>query len=57
MDQDVHVRDVVKYRDYKRSISNATILYDGQNIANNGQQHNQQPKKKAVDFQPSAFWV
>jgi hypothetical protein len=42
MDQDVHIRDVIKYSDYKRFGSNATILYDGQDITN-GQQPNQQP--------------
>jgi hypothetical protein len=42
MDQDVHVRDVIKYTDYKRFGSTSTIIYDGQDITKNGQQ-GQQP--------------
>ena len=38
MDEDVHVREVVKYTDYKRFGSSTTIIYDGQNITKNGQQ-------------------
>jgi hypothetical protein len=37
MDQDVHVRDIVTYSDYKRFGSNATILYNGQVLNNPGQ--------------------
>ena len=42
MDQDVHIRDVVKYTDYKRFGSSTTIIYDGQDITKNGQQQNGQ---------------
>lgn len=42
MDEDVHIRQVVKYSDYKRFGSTTTIIYDGQDITQNGQQ-NQQP--------------
>lgn len=38
MDEDVHVREVVKYTDYKRFGSSATIIYDGQNITKNSPQ-------------------
>ena len=38
MDQDVHIRDVVKYTDYKRFGSSSTILYNGQDISNPSQQ-------------------
>ncbi|HEX4030101.1 MAG TPA: hypothetical protein VHX20_07030 [Terracidiphilus sp.] len=38
MSQDVHIRDVVKYTDYKRFGSTSTIIYDGQDITKNGQQ-------------------
>jgi hypothetical protein len=41
MDQDVHIRETVKYADYKRFGTSTTILYNGQDITNNGQQ--QQP--------------
>jgi len=40
MDQDVHIRDVIKYTDYKRFGSTTKIIYDGQDITNNGQQPN-----------------
>jgi hypothetical protein len=51
MSQDVHMRDTVKYTDYKRFGSTSTIIYDGQDITNNGQQKggqqppDNQPKK------------
>lgn len=41
MDEDVHIRDVVKYTDYKRFGSTTTILFDGQDITKNGQQNGQ----------------
>ncbi len=44
MDQDVHIRDVVKYTDYKRFGSTSTIIYNGQAINQNGQQNQQQPQ-------------
>jgi hypothetical protein len=37
MSQDVHIRETVKYADYKRFGSTTTILYDGQDISNKGQ--------------------
>jgi hypothetical protein len=43
MDQDVHIRDVIKYTDYKRFGSTTKILYEGEDITNNGQQPNGQP--------------
>ena len=53
MDDDVHIREIVKYTDYKRFGSSTTIIYDGQDITKNGPQQNpdqqqqkpQQPKK------------
>ncbi len=42
MSQDVHIRDVIKYTDYKRFGSTSTIIYNGQDITNNGQQPNDQ---------------
>ena len=41
MDEDVHMRDVVKYTDYKRFGSTTTILFDGQDITKNGPQNGQ----------------
>ena len=42
MDEDVHIRDTVKYTDYKQFGSTTKIIYDGQDITNNGQQPNGQ---------------
>jgi len=50
MADDVHIRDIVKYTDYKRFGSTSTIIYDGQVISpqnQNGQQPNQQPSPPA----------
>ncbi len=38
MAEDVHIREVVKYTDYKQFGSSSTILYDGQDITKNGPQ-------------------
>ncbi len=46
MDQDVHIRDVVKYTDYKRFGSTSRIIYDGQDITQNGQQQQTGPQSK-----------
>jgi len=43
MSQDVHIRDVVKYTDYKRFGSTSKIIYDGQDITNGGQPNGTQP--------------
>jgi hypothetical protein len=43
MDQDVHIRDVIKYTDYKRFGSTERILYEGQDITQTGQPQ-QQPQ-------------
>jgi hypothetical protein len=50
MEQDVHIRDVIKYSDYKRFGTTTTIIYNGQDITKNGQPPNgaqpqDQPKK------------
>lgn len=44
MAQDVHIRDVVKYTDYKRFGSTSTIIYNGQEISAPKDQQDQQPK-------------
>ncbi len=44
MGEDVHVRDVVTYTDYKRFGSSSTILYNGQVLNNPGQTPQQPPK-------------
>ena len=45
MAQDVHIRDMVKYTDYKRFGSTSKIIYDGKQISNDGQQPNGQPNE------------
>lgn len=44
MAEDVHIRDIVKYADYKRFGSTSKILYEGQDIT--PKQPNEQPKPK-----------
>jgi hypothetical protein len=43
MGEDVHIRDTVKYTDYKRFGTSTKIIYDGQDITNKGQQPDAQP--------------
>jgi hypothetical protein len=43
MAQEVHLRDTVKYTDYKRFGTTTKVFYGGQDITNNGQQPGQQP--------------
>jgi hypothetical protein len=45
MAQDVHVRDTVKYTDYKQFGSTTKIIYDGQDITAPEKQPDAQPKK------------
>jgi len=40
---DIHVRQIVKYTDYKRFGSNVKITYEGQEISKDGQQKGTQP--------------
>ena len=44
MAQDVHIRDTVKYTDYKRFGSTSKVFYGDQEITNYGQPQNQQPQ-------------
>jgi hypothetical protein len=43
--QDVHMRDTVKYSDYKRFGSTTKIIYDGQDITTPDKQPNPKPKQ------------
>ena len=43
--QDVHMRDIIKYSDYKRFGSTTKIIYDGQDITNNDKQPPAKPPK------------
>ena len=42
--QDVHIRDTIKYTDYKRFGSTAKIIYEGQDITDSGKKQPDQPK-------------
>jgi len=42
--QDVHIRDIIKYSDYKRFGSTSRVFYGDQEIKNSGQPQNQQPQ-------------
>jgi hypothetical protein len=48
MAEDVHIRDIIKYTDYKRFGSSSKIIYDGQDITpqQNPQGQQQQPPQK-----------
>ena len=52
MSQDVHIRDTIKYTDYKRFGSTIKIIYDGQDITKTGPQNGQQPGQPATPAQP-----
>jgi hypothetical protein len=43
--EDVHIRDTVKYTDYKRFGSTSTIIYEGQNLPKTDQKPDAKPKK------------
>jgi hypothetical protein len=43
--QDVHMRDVIKYSDYKRFGSTTKIIYDGQDITNQNNPPDQKPQQ------------
>ncbi|MGD0548291.1 MAG: hypothetical protein ABR991_10760 [Terracidiphilus sp.] len=45
MAQDVHIRDTIKYTDYKQFGSTVKIIFEGQEIAPPAQQPNPPPKK------------
>lgn len=52
MGEDVHIRDTVKYTDYKRFGSTVKIIYDGQDITQNGQQQSQPGQKPQQPNKP-----
>jgi hypothetical protein len=47
MGDDVHIRDTVKYSDYKRFGSTTKIIYEGQDITNNQPQPQPQPQPQS----------
>jgi hypothetical protein len=47
MAEDVHIRDIIKYTDYKRFGSSSKIIYDGQDITpQQNPQGQQQPSQQ-----------
>jgi hypothetical protein len=52
MAQDVHIRDTIKYSDYKRFGSTSKVFYGDQQIENQGQPQNQQQQNQQPQNQP-----
>ena len=52
MSQDVHIRDTIKYSDYKQFGSTIKIIYDGQDITQSGQQPSQPGQKQPAPAKP-----
>jgi hypothetical protein len=48
MAQDVHIRDTIKYSDYKRFGSTSKVFYGDQQVSNPDQPQNQQPQPPAT---------
>lgn len=46
---DVHIKEIVKYEDYKRFGSNVKILYQGKEIPKDQQQKQQEPQQQPQD--------
>jgi hypothetical protein len=44
LQEDVHIRDIIKYSDYKRFGSTSKVFYGDQEVTNPGQPQNQQPQ-------------
>jgi hypothetical protein len=44
MQEDVHIRDIIKYSDYKRFGSTSKVFYGDQEVSNPSQPQNQQPQ-------------
>jgi hypothetical protein len=53
---DIHIREIVKYEDYKRFGSNVRILYNGQVVPKGDQKNtpNQNPDQKTPDTAPNS---
>ena len=53
---DIHIREIVKYEDYKRFGSNVRILYEGKEVPKADQKDQKQPpnqdQKPAPDQKP-----
>ncbi len=47
--QDVHIREIIKYQDYKRFGSNVKILYEGKEIPKGQKPPDQKPEEKKPD--------
>jgi hypothetical protein len=46
MSQDVHIRNIVKYTDYKQFHATSRIIYNGEDITDKGEQQKPPPPKK-----------
>ena len=47
--QDVHIREIIKYQDYRRFGSNVKILYEGKEIPKGQKAPDQKPDQKKPD--------
>ena len=54
MAQDVHIRELIKFTDYKRFGSSSKVFYNGQEVNNDGQQRNSAPGAKPDSSAPNA---
>ncbi len=52
MTEDVHIRDIIKYTDYKRFGSTSKIIYEGQDISPQQNPQGQQPGQAPAPKQP-----
>jgi hypothetical protein len=52
MSEDVHMRDTIKYTDYKRFGSTIKLIYDGQDITQNGKGQQQPPEQQKPAAKP-----
>jgi hypothetical protein len=52
LSEDVHIRDIVKYSDYKRFGSTTKIIYDGQDISNSDNKQPNPPPNSQPNPQP-----
>jgi hypothetical protein len=52
LSQDVHLRETVKYADYKRFGSSVKITFEGQDISNGADNQNQQPQQQPQPSKP-----
>jgi hypothetical protein len=53
MAEDVHIRELIKFTDYKRFGSSSKVFYNGQEVTNDGQQPNPAPNTQPDGSTPN----